>query len=244
MLKILLLLSGLIFLFNSSARAAKPNILFVLIDDMGYGDLTCYGEKRVHTDQIDRIAAQGIRFTQFYVNAPICSPSRTSILTGQYAARWKITSYLDNRAANKSRGMAQWLDPSAPSIAKDLHAGGYATGHFGKWHMGGQRDVGDAPLITDYGFDKSLTTFEGLGDRVLPILDSYDGTPPKKYALGSDKLGRGNITWVERSKVTTSFVNAAIGFMKEAEKTGQPFYVDVWPDDVHSPFFPPKVLRG
>jgi arylsulfatase A-like enzyme len=228
----------------SAATDAKPNILFVLIDDMGYGDLTCYGEHRVHTDQIDRIAAEGIRFTQFYVNAPICSPSRTALLTGQYPARWKITSYLDNRAMNTRRGMAQWLDPAAPSIARDIRAQGYATGHFGKWHMGGQRDVGDAPLITEYGFDKSLTTFEGLGDRILPILDAYDGTPPKHYSLGSDKLGRGNITWVERSKVTTSFVSAAITFIKQAEGAGKPFYVDVWPDDVHSPFFPPKVLRG
>jgi uncharacterized sulfatase len=224
--------------------AAKPNILFVLIDDMGYGDLTCYGEHRVHTDQIDRIASEGIRFTQFYVNAPICSPSRTSLLTGQYGARWKITSYLEYRAVNASRGMANWLDPAAPSIAREMRSAGYATGHFGKWHMGGQRDVAEAPLITEYGFDKTLTTFEGLGDRILPILDAYDGKPGKHYSLGSDQLGHGNITWVERSKVTTSFVNAAISFMKKAEDGNKPFYVDVWPDDVHSPFFPPKALRG
>jgi uncharacterized sulfatase len=228
----------------TTARAASPNILFVLIDDMGYGDLTCYGEKRVHTDHIDRMAAEGIRFTQFYVNCPICSPSRTALMTGQFPARWKITSYLASRAENRERGMAQWLDPSAPTIARQLKAAGYATGHFGKWHMGGQRDVGDAPLITEYGFDKTLTTFEGLGDRVLPLLDAFDGTPAKQYALGSDKLGRGNITWTDRSHVTTSFVDAAIAFMKNAEQQGKPFYVDLWPDDVHSPFFPPKALRG
>lgn len=244
---LIVFLAGWLVTCCPRARAqlpAKPNILFVLIDDMGYADLTCYGEHRVHTDQLDRIAAEGIRFTQFYVNAPICSPSRTSLLTGQYAARWKITSYLDNRETNRRRGMAQWLDPAAPSIARQLHSHGYATGHFGKWHMGGQRDVGDAPLITAYGFDRTLTNFEGLGDRILPLLDSYDGSPPKRYALGSDTLGHGKITWVERSRVTTSYVEAAIAFMKEAAAAGKPFYVDVWPDDVHSPFFPPKVLRG
>ena len=219
-------------------------MLFVLIDDMGYADLTCYGERRVHTDHIDRLAAEGIRFTQFYVNAPICSPSRTALLTGQYPARWRITSYLASRAENNKRGMAQWLDPAAPTLARQLKAAGYATGHFGKWHMGGQRDVGDAPLITEYGFDRTLTTFEGLGDRVLPLLDAYDGKPAKKYALGSDNLGRGNITWRERSRVTSSFVDAAIAFMREAARDGKPFYVNVWPDDVHSPFFPPKALRG
>ena len=235
------ILSGRAF---AASPPRQPNILFVLIDDMGYGDMTCYGEHRIHTDQLDQMAAEGIRFPQFYVACPICSPSRTALMTGQYPERWKITSYLASRAENRQRGMAQWLDPSAPALARELHAAGYSTGHFGKWHMGGQRDVGDAPLITEYGFDKSLTTFEGLGDRVLPLLDAYDGKPPQKYALGSDKLGRGNITWVERSKVTTSFVNAAIDFMNQSEKEGKPFYVDVWPDDVHSPFFPPKALRG
>ena len=239
-----LLGSILCLLISSLAHAARPNVLFVLIDDMGYGDLSCYGEKRVHTAQIDRMAAEGIRFTQFYVNAPICSPSRTALLTGQYPARWKITSYLASRAENRQRGMAQWLDPAAPTIARQLQASGYATGHFGKWHMGGQRDVGDAPLITEYGFDKTLTTFEGLGDRVLPMLDAFDGKPAKKYALGSDKLGRGKITWMDRSIVTTAFADAALAFIKEAEANDKPFYVDVWPDDVHSPFFPPKSLRG
>ena len=226
------------------AQARPPNVLFVLIDDMGYGDLTCYGERRVHTDNLDRLAREGIRFTQFYVNAPICSPSRTALMTGQYPERWRITSYLEFRAANATRGMANWLDPAAPTVARHMRAAGYATGHFGKWHMGGQRDVGDAPLITEYGFDQSLTTFEGLGDRILPLLDAYNGKPARRYSLGSDKLGRGNITWMERSKVTGGFVAAAIEFIKKAEAADKPFYVDVWPDDVHSPFFPPKDLRG
>src|SRR6476646_9284426 len=84
----------------AKAAPKMPNILFVLIDDMGYGDLTCYGDTRVHTSNIDRLASEGIRFTQFYVNCPICSPSRTAFTTGQYPARWNITSYIDNRAAN------------------------------------------------------------------------------------------------------------------------------------------------
>lgn len=227
-------------------QAAPPNVLFLLIDDMGYADLSCYGEKRVHTDHIDQLAKEGIRFTQFYVNAPICSPSRTAFTTGQYPARWKITSYLAKRAEDAKRDCADWLDPKAPTLAHSLKAAGYTTGHFGKWHMGGQRDVGDAPLITEYGFDKTLTTFEGLGDRVLPIMDSFDGKPPHKYELGlmSEKLGRGKITWADRSRETSYFVNAALDFIKQAEASGTPFFVDLWPDDVHSPFFPPKALRG
>lgn len=140
--------------------------------------------------------------------------------------------------------MAQWLDPKAPSMARELQKVGYATGHFGKWHLGGQRDVGEAPLITEYGFDASLTQFEGLGDRILPLLDAYDGKPAKKHALGSDNLGRGKITWLERSKVTGAFAKRAQEFMAEARAKNKPFFVNLWLDDVHSPFFPTKALRG
>ncbi|MCX6953544.1 MAG: sulfatase-like hydrolase/transferase, partial [Verrucomicrobia bacterium] len=110
-------------------------------------------------------------------------------------------------------------------------------------HMGGQRDVGEAPLITEYGYDQTLTQFEGLGDRILPLNDAFDGKPAKKYALGSDNLGRGTITWLDRSKVTSAFAARALEFIQQAERDGKPFYVNLWPDDVHSPFFPPKALR-
>jgi uncharacterized sulfatase len=222
-----------------------PNIILVFVDDMGWGDFSCFGNPTVETENIDRLAREGIRFEQFYVNSPICSPSRVAISTGQYPARWKITSYLNNRKSNIARGMAQWLDPAAPMLARYLHDTGYATGHFGKWHMGGQRDVGEAPLITEYGFDASLTNFEGLGPRILALKDAYDGTEPQPHALGSDKLGDpAEITWVDRSLVTQSFTSAAIDFIKRADANDQPFYINVWPDDVHSPFFPPQARRA
>jgi uncharacterized sulfatase len=235
---------GFLFFSFACLAAQRPNFVFVLIDDMGYGDLSCYGEKRIQTPHIDALAKEGIRFTQFYVDSPICSPSRTALTTGQFPARWRITSYLAERRENQRRGIDQWLDPKAPTLARLLHQAGYATGHFGKWHMGGQRDVGEAPLITEYGFDQSLTQFEGLGDRVLPLLDAFDGRPARKYSLGSDQLGRGQITWLDRSKVTSAFVSRALRFIQQAEQSGKPFYVNIWPDDVHSPFFPPQVLTG
>src|SRR5512142_2436418 len=79
-------------LTTNAAERPRPNFIFVLIDDMGYGDLSCYGQKQIETPQFDRLAREGIRFTQFYVNAPMCSPSRTAFTTGQYGARWRITS--------------------------------------------------------------------------------------------------------------------------------------------------------
>ncbi len=223
---------------------SRLNIVLVLIDDMGWGDFSCFGNKEIQTTNIDRLAAEGLRFEQFYVNSPICSPSRVALSTGQYPMRWQITSFLNNRKENERRGMAQWLDPAAPMLARILHDAGYATGHFGKWHMGGQRDVGDAPLITQYGFEESLTSFEGLGPRVLPLLDAYDGKEPQKYSLGSETLGHGPIRWVKRDKVSATDVEAAIAFIDKAQGGNRPFYVNVWPDDVHSPFFPPKARRG
>jgi arylsulfatase A-like enzyme len=224
----------------------RPNIIVVLIDDAGYADYSSYGNRRVQTVNIDRMAAEGMRFAQFYVNSPICSPSRTALTTGQYPARWRITSYIAHRELNARRGMAQFLDPAAPVLARFLQGAGYRTGHFGKWHLGGGRDVGEAPLPTEYGFDAALTQFEGLGDRILPIFDAHDGTPARKAPLGlaSEQLGRGKVTWLDRCQVTRAFVDRALEFIKQAEGEGKPFYVNLWPDDVHSPFFPPPGTRG
>lgn len=221
-----------------------PNVITVFIDDMGWQDLSCFGGQAVQTTNIDRLAAEGLRFTNFYVNSPICSPSRTALTTGNYPARHRITSYLARRELNERRGMAQWLDATVPTLPRMLAQAGYATGHFGKWHMGGQRDVGEAPLITEYGFDASLTNFEGLGPRVLPLCYAFDGQEPKRHDLGSAALGRGPIEWEDRSKITQRFVDRTLEFIEQAAEQQSPFYVNVWPDDVHSPFFPPEALRG
>ena len=239
----ILLLSLTLFAPGRLAADDRPNIITVFIDDMGWSDLSCFAGGRVQTEQIDALAAEGLRFTNFYVNAPICSPSRVALSTGQYPQRWRINSYLAARQLNRNRGMAQWLDPQAPMLARQLQQAGYATGHFGKWHMGGQRDVGEAPLITKYGFDRSLTNFEGLGPRVLPLKDAFDGKPPRKHDLGSAGLGHGPIRWEDRSVVTAAFVKDAVAFIDQAQADGKPFFVNLWPDDVHSPFFPPKALR-
>src|SRR3954471_12952691 len=134
-----------------AAQARRPNIIQILADDLGYGDLRSYGCE-IETPNLDRLASQGVRFTQAYVASPVCSPSRVAITTGQYPARHRINSYLDSRQRNREQGMRDWLSLEAPSIARAFRAAGYATGHFGKWHMGGGRDVGDAPRPTEYGF--------------------------------------------------------------------------------------------
>lgn len=237
--------------FNGECAAAAtagqtpPNIVLVFIDDAGYADFPYFEDSHPRTPNIDRLCDEGLRFTQFYVNSPICSPSRTAFVTGQYPSRWGITSFIAASKENARRGMRDWLDPAAPSLARMLKQAGYATGHFGKWHLGGGRDV-KAPAISEYGFDESLTQFEGMGDRILPLLNNYDGKPPVKMGLGlaSEKLGEGNIRWVERCEQTREFVKPTIEFIKRAERDAKPFYVNVWPDDVHTPLHPPQELRG
>ncbi len=220
------------------APARRPNFIMILIDDMGWGDFSCFGNTDAKTPNIDRLAAEGLRFEQFYVASPICSPSRVGLSTGQYPHRWRITSFLNNRAENTARGMAQWLDPNAPMLARMLRGAGYTTGHFGKWHMGGQRDVDDAPPITAYGFDASLTNFEGMGPKLLPLTLKPGDEKPARIWADAERLGQ-PVTWMQRSQLTTGFADAALAFIDASARDQKPFYVNLWPDDVHSPFWPP-----
>lgn len=208
-----------------AAEERPPNIVFLFIDDMGYADPSCFGNPHVKTPRIDELAEQGIKLTNFYVNSPICSPSRVAVTTGQYPGRWKIHSYLNTRAGNKSRGMSDYLAASAPTTAKKLKDHGYATAHFGKWHMGGGRDVDDAPLPTEYGFDESLVAFEGLGDRLLVNRKN-----------SSTKLGHGKIEFCERWEKTEKYTDRAIDFIRRHKD--QPFYVRLFPNDVHDAHVP------
>ena len=222
---------------GSGAPPARPNVIVVFIDDMGWADLSSFGNVDAQTPNIDRLASEGLLFEQFYVNSPICSPSRVALSTGTYPQRWNITSYLEHRESNAKRGLANWLDPEAPMLARDLQAAGYATGHFGKWHMGGQRDVTDAPPIAAYGFDASLTNFEGMGPKLLPLTKDETGTVGRIWE-DAETLG-GPVTWMQRSTITSGFIDSALAFIETATEAEQPFYVNVWPDDVHSPYWPP-----
>src|SRR5690606_22250128 len=116
-----------------------PNFVFIFIDDLGYGDLSITGNPDVETENLDRLAREGLLVEPFYVASPICSPSRVGITTGQFPARWGVNSYLNNRERNRARGMADYLALDAPAVARTFQENGYRTAHFGKWHMGGGR---------------------------------------------------------------------------------------------------------
>jgi len=245
-MKKIILLLAIIIAANPAFSEQKPNILFVFIDDMGYGDLACYGNAEVKTPQIDKLASEGISFTQFYVNAPICSPSRVAVTTGQYPPRWGITSFISSREHNKQRDMNDYLKKEAPTVARELSKAGYYTAHIGKWHMGGGRDIGDVPLITEYGFNESVTQFEGLGERYLATYETLDlkGDSTRELEHQSAQLGRGEVHWENRYNVTARFVDRAIMAIENAQKENKPFYVNLWPDHVHLPHEPSPLNRG
>ena len=234
-------------LFNITTYAQKKtNIIFIFIDDMGYSDLGCYGRKNVQTPNIDGLAKEGILFTQYYSNSPICSPSRAAVTTGQFPSKWGITSYIHSREQNNLRGVRHCLSPNAPSVAKNIQNAGYYTAHIGKWHLGGGRDIADVPLITEYGFNESVTQFEGLGERYLATFETFDEYKNGKrdLELQSEALGKGDVHWVRRDECTEKFVDRTIQAIKNANKENKPFYINLWPDDMHTPLEPPKDLRN
>jgi arylsulfatase A-like enzyme len=221
---------GLVSILSSVALAdvpasgRRPSIVVIFADDLGYGDPGCYGGRLVPTPNLDRFAREGARFTQFYAASPICSASRVGLTTGMDPARWRITSYLQTRAGNRQCDQADWLDPAAPTLPRTLKEAGYATGHFGKWHMGGGRDVVDAPSIGRYGFDEWVSTWE-----------SPDPHPKLgvKFPPWQPETEPGQVPRHER---TAFLVDRTLDFI--GRHAGAPFYVNFWPDDIHTPHTP------
>src|SRR5688572_5816233 len=121
-------------------KPQKPSIIFILADDLGYGDLGCYGQKRIKTPNLDRMAAEGMRFTQCYAGSTVCAPSRSALMTGQHTGHTRI------------RGNAAYpLRPEDVTVAEVLQQAGYKTGVFGKWGMGLQGTPGTP---SRQGFDE------------------------------------------------------------------------------------------
>ncbi len=189
--------------------SVPPNIVFILLDDVGYGDLGAYGGTFVATPNLDRLAAEGVRFTEYHSNGAVCTPARAAILTGEYPIRLGLGDVLQGTS---QRG----LPPQVETLADRLRAEGYATGHFGKWHLGSRPEH----LPTSNGFDHSAIAVKSNGSYVDPWVSIDDG-PHIRY--------RGH-----RTEFTT---DQALGFLEA--HADRPFFLNVWYNAAHRPYEPP-----
>jgi len=146
------------------AESSQPNILFIFADDWGWGDLSCHGHPYVKTPNIDRLAKEGTDFHRFTVASGVCSPSRTAVMTGHFPARYNIDGHFAWVPSNAKRNMPDWLATDAPTLPKFLKTAGYATAHYGKWHLANNM-IPDSPLPSEYGYDE-YGAFNCAGEQI------------------------------------------------------------------------------
>ena len=162
---------------SASESTRKPNIIFILADDLGWAELGCYGNTFNETPNLDRLAKQGMLFTDAYAAAPVCSPYRAALMTGQYPARVGITDYL--RPNDKNHLTTEYV-----TIAEALKNAGYATGIIGKWHLTGYANHGAKEVGPDrHGFDEVIVLETNLDDTSGEILGHLSGLLMEQGAL-------------------------------------------------------------
>ena len=235
------LVAGIFLLgaFAWAAPSAKPNIVILFIDDMGYGDIGPFGNQVNQTPHLDRMAEEGIKFTQFYVANTACTPSRSALLTGTYAHRIGMDGGNGNLAVTFP-GDSRGLNPNEITIAEMLRENGYATGCFGKWHLGDQPQF--MPLAQ--GFD----TYFGIpySNDMWPLHTSKNPITKRKYeplpVMSQDKAVAHVEDGVDQSLLAEVFTDKAIAFIKKNQK--KPFFCYIPHAHVHKPRYArPEYLK-
>lgn len=164
--RVFLFFVALQFATSSAIAETRPNIVFIFADDWGWGDLSCHGHPYVKTPNIDRLAKEGTDFHRFTVASGVCSPSRTAVMTGHFPARYNIDGHFAWVPSNAKRNMPDWLSPKVPLLPRLLQQSGYATAHFGKWHLANNM-IPDSPLPSEYGYDE-YGAFNCAGEQ-MPV---------------------------------------------------------------------------
>src|SRR5688572_15693966 len=192
-----------------AADAVRPNVVLEMADDMGWGQTGYNGHAVLKTPELDAMAASGLRFDRFYAGAPVCSPTRATVLTGRS----------NDRTGVKDHGYA--LRRQEKTLPRALRAAGYATGHFGKWHLNGIRGPGAPVLASDthhpgvFGFDEWLAATNYF-DR-NPVLGHPQGL--KEFDGDSSEI----------------MVEEALAFLRRTRATGKPALVTIWYGSPHHP---------
>ncbi|MEM6844121.1 MAG: sulfatase-like hydrolase/transferase [Bacteroidota bacterium] len=215
-------------------NSVRPNIIILLADDLGYGDLGSYGSQSIETPYLDSLAAMGVRFTQFYAGSAVCSPSRACLLTGKFPLRFDVRQHF--------RDSIDHLPTAAQTLPEILKEAGYATAHIGKWHLGGlrlsdierrQQQQQAIPGPLQHGFDHYLTNTEGAPIRPRLIQERKLYREGGKYLLRNDEQAS-PITkhWTEIK------VDEAISLIDGWQAEDQPFFLNLWFDVPHTPYEP------
>lgn len=208
----------LLSLACGTTAAPPPNIVFILVDDQGYYDLGCYGGSEVRTPRIDAMAAEGVRFTDYYAAAPICSPSRAGLLTGRYPRRFGMETWVQR--ADAKRG----IPTDELTIAELLHAGGYATACVGKWHVGFTPEL--RPRAR--GFDAYFGVLHNL-DPVETVYFEREGGVP---LLRNDEVVKRP---ADPAELTRLYTDEALGFIQQQTEARRPFFLYLAHTMLHEP---------
>ncbi len=216
----------------------KPNLVVIFTDDLGYGDLGCYGSPTIRTPNLDRMAAEGLRFTDFYSAAEVCTPSRAALLTGRYPIRSGMCGNRRVLFPNSEGG----LPPSEITIAEALKPLGYASAHIGKWHLG--IHPGARPL--DQGFDRSFglpysNDMDGRAD--LPRGASGSADPPRD-GWNVPLLRDGEVVErpADQTTLTRRYTEEAVGLIRQWKD--RPFFLYFAHTFPHVPLFASAEFKG
>ena len=203
---------------SATAEARQPNVVVLFMDDLGYGDVRSYGAKDVATPNIDRLAKEGVRLTNCYAAAPLCTPTRAAFMTGRYQHRVRLENVLTPN--DRDKGLAA-TEETLPRILKNA---GYATGLIGKWHLGFKPEFGP----NRHGFDEFFGFLSGALDYYSHVNeaaehDLYENEKPVELkGYMTDEIGRRAVSFIDRH-------------------AGGPFFLDVAFSATHWPFQPPDM---
>lgn len=248
-------------LASAQTRPPRPNIIVILVDDLGYADISAYKINRFQTPNVDRIGMEGVRFTDGYATAPVCGPSRAGLMTGRYQERFGFEYNLDLVQANSPQGLG--LTVGEVTIAQLLKDAGYHTGLIGKWHLGTQDQfypinrgfdefVGFLPGETSYIDPRQPgvhVSFGRLGDEALSIqapsalhdddfgggidriAGTFDRKPRNQIVEGTDR----QVVHNEREYLTDYFGDRATDFIQRSSQSTKPYFLYLAFNAVHAP---------
>jgi len=202
---------------QGSLEATRPNIIFIFADDLGYGDIGSFGATQINTPNLDRLAGEGMMFTQFYAVSPVCTPSRAALLTGRYPIRQGINYVFFPESYGG-------LPPGEATIAEVLQDEGYATGIVGKWHLGHRKEY----LPLQHGFEE----FFGV-----PYSNDMGGF---FYIRGNDVIQKD----IDRRLITRTYTEESIKFIEKHAGDNQPFFLYLAHTMPHVPIYASHEFEG